>query len=73
MVSFTSMPGVSVLGEKPWRASWPGPPISIAHCSGLPSWPGTITKIQACGLTHWNSFTVPESVIFWLASNIAKE
>src|SRR5262249_50903520 len=55
--TLTSMPGVRVFGRQPCRAKPAGPPISIAHCSALPSVLFTISRIQLWGLVHWNSLT----------------
>src|SRR5438477_6075363 len=66
------MPGVSVLGSQPCRAKPVGPFISMAHSALLPS-AATFNTIQACGLVHWNSFTVPSSWTILRASNMANE
>src|SRR4051812_33916404 len=66
------MPGVSVFGRQPCRAKPVGPFISMAHSARLASFL-TFKTIQACGLVHWNSFTVPSSWTILRASNIANE
>jgi hypothetical protein len=71
--TFTVIPGMRVLGTQPCRAKPDGAPSSTDHWTGLPSLSATIRWIQLCGLVHWNSLTVPSTVIVFSASNIAKE
>src|SRR5260221_4211797 len=73
IVTETFMPGVSVFGFQPSRANSLGPLSSIAHTSAWHCGLATFSKIQACGLVHWNSLTEPSRVTVLDASNIAKE
>ena len=65
------MPGSSEFLVKPRRTSEFGGPPSTIHFSMVPSGSVTSMWIQACGLIHSISVTVPSSWIGLLASNSA--
>jgi hypothetical protein len=69
MVTFS--PAFSELRRQPWRVRLFGLLSSIAQRCVCPL-ALTSSSMNACGLVHWNSRTVPSSVITCRWSNIAK-
>ena len=61
-------PGLSAARVQPWRLRLFGLLSSIDQCRP----PVASSSMKACGLVHWNSVTVPSSVMILVWSNIAK-
>src|SRR5882757_7442667 len=75
-MTVTQSPACKLRGFQPWRDKPTGLSISIPHSTaGALAFAasGTSNWIQQCGLIHWNSLTVPVSVISLFGSNMAAE
>src|SRR5690349_1559358 len=65
-------PGFNVRLFHPWRAIMFGEPASMLHSRCAPP-SSTTTWVQACGLVHWSSLTVPVMTTLRSRSNAANE